>query len=58
MKVARFNDTIVEVNPFDPNQRVVRTRNKQLLFDRIPFKARTEKYKTGDLENNIQWSQI
>lgn len=58
VKVAKFNDTVVEVNPYDPNQRVIRSRNKQLLFDRLPFKPRTEKYKTGDLQTDIKWGLI
>ena len=50
---AVFNDTIVEVNPIDATQQVVRARNKQMLFDRIPYKAYDAKFNTGDIGNNV-----
>lgn len=55
---AKFNDTVVEVNPINPNQQVIRARDKQLLFDRILFKARSNKFNTGDLSNNVNWDGI
>jgi hypothetical protein len=55
---AVFNDTVVEVHPFDPSQQVVRARNKQMLIDRIPFKPRDNRFFTGDINNDVKWDGL
>jgi len=48
----------VEVNPDSDVQTVIRPRDKQMLFDRIPFKPADAQFQTGDLNNDVNWDGV
>jgi hypothetical protein len=55
-KPAVLNSSyVIEANPSDSNQLVVRSRRPQIIFDRMPWKAYDAMFLTGQYNRNIEW---
>ena len=56
LKPASLNSSyIITVNPRNAGQMVVQDRQPQFIFDRMPFKAYSAKFVTGQFDRNVNW---
>ena len=56
LKPATLNSSyVITVNPRDQGQMVVMDRQPQFIFDRMPFKAYSAKFVTGQYDRNVDW---